>query len=97
MDAKDFANINPEILKNVENSVNNRHAQIAKEITARAEYNAAKDSAIFETRDLLRQMHEDSKKESVIQKKRFIIQTVIAVATLIASVVAATAALIPLL
>lgn len=97
MDAKDFSNINSEIFKKAENAINNQQARIAEEITARAEYNSAKDGAIFETRNLLRQMHEDSKKESIIQKKRFIIQTVIAVVALIASVVAATAALIPLL
>lgn len=64
---------------------------------AKAEYEFSKDECLFETRNLLRQMQAESKKDSEIQTKRFIVQTVLSVAALIAAVVAAVAAVIPLI
>lgn len=46
---------------------------------------------------MLQQMKSESDKEAEINRKRFIIQTVLSVAALIASVVAAVAAIISLL
>lgn len=42
-------------------------------------------------------MQEDSKKESAIESKRFIIQTVLSVASLIVAAIAAVASIIALL
>ena len=56
-----------------------------KYLNAKAAYQMSKDSCLFETRDMLRQMQEVSNKESVLQTKRFIIQTVLSVASLIVS------------
>lgn len=66
-------------------------------ISSLAEYNAAKDSCIFETCDMLRQIQENAEIESKIEQRRFIIQTVLSVSGLIAAVVAAVAAIIALL
>ena len=45
----------------------------------------------------LLKMQEDSKKESAIESKRFIIQTVLSVASLIVAAIAAVASIIALL
>lgn len=50
-----------------------------------------------ETHDTLLKMQEDSKKESAIESKRFIIQTVLSVASLIVAAIAAVASIIALL
>lgn len=42
-----------------------------------------RDALLKETHDTLLKMQEDSKKESAIESKRFIIQTVLSVASLI--------------
>lgn len=47
--------------------------------------------------DTLLKMQEDSKKESAIESKRFIIQTVLSVASLIVAAIAAVASIIALL
>lgn len=59
--------------------------------------NSDRDNAIKETRDLLIKMQEDSQEESAINSKRFTIQIVISVASLIAAVVAAVGTIISLL
>lgn len=46
---------------------------------------------------MLLEMQADSKEESQIETKRFIVQTILSVASLIAAVVAAVAAIIALL
>ena len=48
-------------------------------------------------RDALLKVQEDSKKESAIESKRFIIQTVLSVASLIVAAIAAVASIIALL
>ena len=45
-----------------------------------------RDALLKETHDTLLKMQEDSKKESAIESKRFIIQTVLSVASAIAAV-----------
>lgn len=86
-----------EQLQNLLNGFENTVYGDSEYLKAEAEYKSSKDSCIFETRDILLQIQEESAKESTIQQKRFIIQTVLSVAALIAAVVAAVAALIPLL
>lgn len=81
----------------LESAVNNEHQQAYEIAKANAKYQAQQDAVIFETRDLLLQMQEESAKESQLNTRRFIIQTVISVAALIAAVVAAVATVIPLL
>lgn len=71
--------------------------QMDESTKALADYHSALDHATFETRDLLLQIQEESAKESQINTKRFIIQTVLSVFALIAAVVAAVAAVISLL
>lgn len=81
-------------LKSTVKNEQQRAYEIAK---ANAEYKAEQDATIFETRDLLRQMHEESAKESRLNTRRFVIQTVVSVAALIAAVIAAAATVISLL
>ena len=72
----------------------NWHAQLmVDEINKQSE----RDALLKETHDTLLQMQEASEKESILQTKRFIIQTILSVASLIAAVVAAVAAIIALL
>lgn len=73
------------------------HQNLAEVAKASAEYQAQQDAAVFETRDLLQKMQEESAKESQTNARRFIIQTVVSVAALIAAVVAAVATVISLL
>lgn len=56
-----------------------------------------RDNLLKETHDMLLEMQADSKEESQIETKRFIVQTILSVASLIAAVVAAVAAIIALL
>ena len=56
-----------------------------------------RDALLKETHDTLLKMQEDSKKESTIESKRFIIQTVLSVASLIVAAIAAVASIIALL
>lgn len=81
----------------MERSVNEHQQRMAEIAKAQAEYQAQQDAAAFETRDLLQKIQEESSRESRINTRRFIIQTVVSVVALIAAVVAAVAALIPLL
>ena len=79
------------------NAVNSVHAEFEAARSVEAEYQAELDASIFETCEILHRMEEESKKAAVIDQKRFIIQTVIGVAALIAAVVAAVGTLIQLL
>ena len=56
-----------------------------------------RDALLKETHGTLIKMQEDSKKESAIESKRFIIQTVLSVASLIVAAIAAVASIIALL
>ena len=56
-----------------------------------------RDALLKETHDTLLQMQEASEKESAINSKRFIIQTVLSVASLIVATIAAVASIISLL
>ena len=72
----------------------NWHAQMmVDEINKQSE----RDALLKETHDTLLKMQEDSKKESAIESKRFIIQTVLSVASLIVAAIAAVASIIALL
>ena len=72
----------------------NWHAQMmVDEINKQSE----RDALLKETHDTLLKMQEDSKKESSIESKRFIIQTVLSVASLIVAAIAAVASIIALL
>ena len=72
----------------------NWHAQMmVDEINKQSE----RDALLKETHDKLLKMQEDSKKESAIESKRFIIQTVLSVASLIVAAIAAVASIIALL
>lgn len=70
------------------------HAQLmVDEINKQSE----RDNLLKETHDTLLQMQEASEKESAINSKRFIIQTVLSVASLIVAAIAAVASIISLL
>ena len=72
----------------------NQHAQLMiDEINKQSE----RDVLLKETHDTLLQMQEASEKESAINSKRFIIQTVLSVASLIVAAIAAVASIISLL
>ena len=72
----------------------NWHAQLMiDEINKQNE----RDALLKETHDTLLQMQEASEKESTINSKRFIIQTVLSVASLIVATIAAVASIISLL
>ncbi len=72
----------------------NWHAQLmVDEINKQSE----RDAFLKETHDTLLQMQEASKQESTINSKRFIIQTVFSVASLIVAAIAAVASIISLL
>lgn len=72
----------------------NWHAQMmVDEINKQSE----RDALLKETHDTFLKMQEDSKKESAIESKRFIIQTVLSVASLIVAAIAAVASIIALL
>lgn len=72
----------------------NRHARLmVDEINKQSE----RDALLKETHDTLLQMQEASEKESTINSKRFIIQTVLSVASLIVAAIAAVASIISLL
>lgn len=72
----------------------NRHARLmVDEINKQSE----RDALLKETHDTLLQMQEASEKESTINSKRFIIQTVLSVASLIVATIAAVASIISLL
>lgn len=70
------------------------HAQLmVDEINKQSE----RDNLLKETHAMLLEIQANSEKESKIETKRFIVQTILSVASLIAAVVAAVAAIIALL
>lgn len=84
-------------ISHLEKSVSQMYSADSECLNAKAEYQMSKDSCLFETRDMLRKMQEASDKESALQTKRFIIQTVLSVASLIVATIAAVASIISLL
>ena len=84
-------------ISRLEKSVSQMYSADSECLNAKAEYQMSKDSCLFETRDMLRKMQEASDKESALQTKRFIIQTVLSVASLIVATIAAVASIISLL
>lgn len=77
-------------ISHLEKSVSQMYSADSEYLNAKAEYQMSKDSCLFETRDMLRQMQEASERESKINRRRFWV-------TLIVSLVAATAAVIAVL
>lgn len=71
--------------------------EINASIETQAEYQNDLDRCVFDTHDILLKMEEESKKAAALERKRFVIQTVLQVAGLIAAVVAAAGTLIPLM
>ena len=72
----------------------NWHAQL---MIDKINKQSERDAHLKETHDTLLQMQEASKQESTINSKRFIIQTVLSVASLIVATIAAVASIISLL
>lgn len=89
-----YNSFNPSELENILKEEQQRMVKLAE---SSSKYYNQQANAIFETHDILNKMQEDSKKDAIMQRKRFIAQTVLSVAALIAAVVAAVAAVIPLL
>lgn len=81
----------------LQDAIEENHERISAGIIAEQEYKGQLEDCIFETRDILHKMQEDSEKESKTNYRRFIINTIIAIATLIVSVIAATVSLIQIL
>lgn len=71
--------------------------EINASIETQAKYQNDLDRCVFDTCNILLKMEEDSKKAAALERKRFVIQTVLQVAGLIAAVVAAVGTLIPLM
>lgn len=63
--------------------------RISSEIIAEQEYKGQLEGCIFETRDILRKMQEDSIKESKINKWRFWINLSVAVVAAVAALISA--------
>lgn len=81
MDFNDFD------ISKMKHAINESHQQMAEVAKAKAEYQAELESATFETLDLLRQMQEDSAKESRFNRCTTYILIVIAILTLFATIV----------
>lgn len=84
-------------MNHVREAVQESQERTSRKILAEQNYKAALENSIFQTRDALLKMQEDSEKESDIATRRFIIQTVLSVASLIVAVIAAVASIIALL
>lgn len=85
------------VMNHVREVVQESQERTSQKILAEQNYKAALENSIFQTRDALLKMQEDSEKESDIATRRFIIQTVLSVASLIVAVIAAVASIIALL
>ena len=86
-----------QVMNDFQNASDEMQERVSSGIIAEQEYKAQLENCVLETRDILHQMQEGSKAESAINQKRFIVQTVLSLASLIAAVVAAVAAIISLL
>ena len=86
-----------QIMDRINDTVDEMQDRVSSKIIAEQEYKTQLESCIFETRDILHKIQEDSEKESKTNFRRFLINTIIAVATLIVSVIAATVSVIQIL
>lgn len=71
----------------LQDAIDENHERISAEIIAEQEYKGKLEDCIFETRDALRKMQEDSEKESKYNRRINIIIVAIATLTLIATVI----------
>lgn len=85
------------VLADLESTVDETHERIANEMISELEYRELLEDSIFKTRNALLEIQKASEDESIIEAKRFKIQTILSVASLAAAVVAAVAAIIALL
>lgn len=90
-----FDNIDAsKLVDQMRQAVDASNKEMSEHLAAKTEYRAQLDNCVFQTRDLLLKMQEESEKESKKDRNRFIINTFIAVATLITSVIAVVLSLI---
>lgn len=73
------------------------HDRVASETISKVEYTTMLEDSVLKTRDILLEMQEASEKESTVNSKRFIVQTVLSTASLIVAAIAAVASIIALL
>jgi len=73
------------------------HDRVASETISKVEYTTMLEDSVLKTRDILLEMQEASEKESTVNSKRFIVQTVLSAASLIVAAIAAVASIISLL
>lgn len=73
------------------------HDQVASEAISKVEYTAMLEYSVFKTHDILLEMHKASEKESTVNSKRFMVQTILSAASLIVAAIAAVASIIALL
>lgn len=73
------------------------HDRVASETISKVEYTTMLEDSVLKTRDILLEMQEASEKESTVNSKRFIVQTVLSAASLIVAAIAAVASIIALL
>lgn len=93
-----FDNIDAsKLVDQMRQAVDASNKEMSEHLAAKTEYRAQLDNCVFQTRDLLLKMQEESEKESKKDRNRFIINTFIAVATLITSVIAVVLSLIQIL
>lgn len=73
------------------------HDQVASGAISKVEYTTMLEDSVLKTRDILLEMQEASEKESTVNSKRFIVQTVLSAVSLIVAAIAAVASIIALL
>lgn len=84
-----------QIMDRINDTANEMQDRVASQIISEQEYKGQLENCIFETRDALRKMQEDSEKESKINKRRYWINFFIALIAAIAAVISAVVCLIP--
>ncbi|MCI9423050.1 MAG: hypothetical protein HFG81_10100 [Dorea sp.] len=84
-----------QIMDRINDTANEMQDRVASKIISEQEYKGQLENCIFETRDALRKMQEDSEKESKINKRRYWINFFIALIAAIAAVISAVVCLIP--
>ena len=84
-----------QIMDRINDTANEMQDRVASKIISEQEYKGQLENCIFETRDALRKMQEDSEKESKIDKRRYWINFFIALIAAIAAVISAVVCLIP--
>lgn len=84
-----------QIADRIHDTVDEMHDRAASKIITEQEYKGQLENCIFETRDALRKMQEDSEKESKINKRRYWINFFITLVAAIAAVISAIVCLIP--